>query len=78
MYQEAGILKGNYIILARQNKQNEWLWSAMTAHLSHATGPRAQSTEPCLVFMSAWTFELIIQQLHAVAYLLRWCKNSQH
>lgn len=39
------------------------------AHLSRATGHRGWSIEPCLVDMSAWTFEVIIQHLHAVAFI---------
>lgn len=41
----------------------------MTAHLSCVTGHTGRPTEPCLVFMSAWTFEVIIQQLHVVAFI---------
>lgn len=41
----------------------------MTAHLSCVTGHTGRSTEPRLVFMSAWTFEVIIQQLHVVALI---------
>lgn len=43
----------------------------MTAYLSHAMEPRGRSTGPYIVFMSAWMFEVIIQQLNARAYLLR-------